>query len=107
MRFRRVRHTLLVATLVGSSLSGQLSAQTSQGTVTGRITDAATGLAIPAVQLSVVGTTVGAQSNDKGEYTLRSVRSGAVEIRALRVGYAEQRKSVTIAAGQSTTLNIQ
>lgn len=107
MRFRRVRHTFLVATLVGSGLSGQLSAQSSQGTVTGHITDATTGLAIPSAQVSVVGTTVGGQTNDQGVYTLRGVRAGAIEVRALRVGYAEQRKSVTIAAGQSTTLDIQ
>ena len=57
MKFRRVRHTLALAALVGSSLSGRLSAQGQQGSVSGHVTDATTGLAVPSAQVSVIGTT--------------------------------------------------
>jgi hypothetical protein len=33
-----------------------------------------------------------------GRYTLRGVPTGSIEVRVLRVGYTEQKKSVSVAA---------
>ena len=40
-----------------------------------------------------------------GRYTMRDVPAGVVEVRVLRVGYQEQKKSVTVTSGASATLD--
>ena len=72
------------------------------GTIAGRVTDAASGRPIDQVHLNVVGTRFGAVTNAEGRYVIRGVPSGAVAVRALRVGYAEQKKSVTLGTGPAT-----
>jgi TonB-linked SusC/RagA family outer membrane protein len=98
-----LRPALLVA-LATPPVGGQAQPQ---GIIDGRVTDAATGQPIPAAQVRVVGTTLGAQTNTEGHYTIRGVSPGTTEVRALRVGFAEQRQSVDVPAGQSATLNFQ
>jgi TonB-linked SusC/RagA family outer membrane protein len=51
----------------------------------------------------LVGTAHGVGTNSEGQYTLRNVRPGTVELRVLRVGYAEQKQTVTVGAGETTT----
>ncbi|MGQ0764814.1 MAG: SusC/RagA family TonB-linked outer membrane protein [Gemmatimonadota bacterium] len=71
----------------------------SQGEINGRVTDALTGQPIAAAQISVIGTTLGSQTNNDGQYTIRGVSPGQVTLRILRIGYAEQRRQVTVATG--------
>ncbi len=105
MKTRSFARTFLLAALAAATLPGLTSAQT-QGSITGRVSDAANGQPIPLAQVSVVGTSLGAQTNAQGQYTLRGVSPGRIEVRTLRVGYSEQRSSITLAAGQTATLNI-
>ncbi|MGZ8377151.1 MAG: SusC/RagA family TonB-linked outer membrane protein [Gemmatirosa sp.] len=76
------------------------------GIVTGRVTDAATGRPIPSAQVQIVGTSLGALTNDQGTYTIRAVPARTVTVRALRVGYAERSGSVAVTGGQTVTLNL-
>ena len=78
-----------------------------QGNITGRVTDAANGQPVAAAQVNIVGTNAGAQTNDNGEYTIRGLRAGTVEVRTLRVGFSEQRQQVAVADGETATLNFQ
>jgi TonB-linked SusC/RagA family outer membrane protein len=80
-------------------------AQTQQGTLTGRVTDAGTGRPVPDAQVGVIGTTAGALTNTDGQFTIRGVKPGTVDVRALRIGYGGQHKTVTVTAGQTATLN--
>jgi TonB-linked SusC/RagA family outer membrane protein len=80
-------------------------ANAQQGTVTGRVTDRATTRPVEQVQVAVVGTTLGALTNADGAYTIRGVPAGTYAIRALRVGFSEQRQSVTVVAGHPVTTN--
>jgi TonB-linked SusC/RagA family outer membrane protein len=82
-------------------------AQTQQGIITGRVTDAGTSQPIANAQILVVGSTAGAQSNADGQYTVRGLPAGAMELRVLRVGYIESRRRVTVVAAQSTTLDFR
>lgn len=75
--------------------------------ITGRVTDAATGQPVAAAQVGLVGTTLGAQTNAEGQYTIRGAGAGPAVLRTLRVGYAEQRQPVTVAAGQATTVDFR
>ncbi len=64
-----------------------LDAQTRTGTVSGRVTDASTGSPVPAVQVRVAGTNLGAMSDAQGAYTIRGVPEGTIELQTLRVGF--------------------
>jgi TonB-linked SusC/RagA family outer membrane protein len=106
MKPRMVRCAFASTALVATILADPIAAQT-QGTITGRIVDAANGQGIPAAQITIVGTTVGAETNIEGQYTIRGARPGAVELRALRVGYGEQKQTVTVVGGQTITADFR
>lgn len=72
------------------------AAAAQSGTITGRVTDAASGSPVDQVHLNVIGTRFGAVSNAEGRYIIRNVPHGAVAVRALRVGYAEQKKPAAV-----------
>ena len=86
------------------ALAPQLALGQGVGILQGRITDAASGQPIPSAQLRVDGTTIGTESKETGEYTL-GVPPGTHTIIVRRIGYAEQRQPVTIAAGTTQTLD--
>ena len=106
---RRVPHPVALvaacAALAASAADAQPPAQ--QGSITGRVTDAASGQPIAAAQIQILGTNIGTQTNGAGQFTLRGVRPGQAELRVLRVGFAEQKVSVTVPAGQSATADVQ
>src|SRR5690242_11532288 len=103
MGTRRPLVVVAVAAFLGAAATTTWAQTPQQGTITGRVTDAPTGQPLANAQIGVVGTNLGAQTNSDGQYAIRTVSSGAYEIRVLRVGYGEQRRSVTIAAGQTST----
>ena len=105
MSTRSLIRSVLSTAALGALASGVAGAQEQQGTITGRITDASTTEPIASAQVSVVGTAIGAGTNSEGRYTIRGVRPGTVELRVLRVGYSEQKRSVTVAPGQATTVD--
>ncbi|MEP6731662.1 MAG: SusC/RagA family TonB-linked outer membrane protein [bacterium] len=105
MTSRRVVRAVVLAALLGWSIPGALAAQAQQpGSISGRVTDAA-GLPIASAQVNVVGNAQGALTGSDGQYSIRGVSPGSVIVRALRVGFAEQRKTITVSAAQATSLN--
>jgi TonB-linked SusC/RagA family outer membrane protein len=93
--------TLLLSLLIGAL---PVAAKAQQATITGKVT-AEGNQPIADARVFLVGTTVGATTNQDGNYTLRGVPAGVAEVRVLRVGYREQKKSVQVAAGAATTLD--
>ena len=75
------------------------------GSITGRVTEDKSGRPVEQAQVSIVGTTIGALTNTDGRYTLRGVRAGAHQVRALRVGFAESKQNVTVLADQQASAN--
>lgn len=102
-----VRIVALAACALASPWLSPLSAQGANGTLTGKVTDAANGQPIGNVQVMIVGTTLGALSNQEGTYVVRGIAPGTVTVRAIRIGYSESRATATISTAQSTTLNLQ
>jgi len=98
---------LLLGTCLGAMVPWSAQAQGQTGTISGRVTDAGSGQPIAAAQIAVVGTNQGTQTNTEGQFTLRAVAAGQVEVRVLRLGYSEQRQRVTVASGQTATLDVQ
>jgi TonB-linked SusC/RagA family outer membrane protein len=102
MRFSRLSPAHLAA-LAGLLLGAQSAL--AQGTITGRITDGGTGEPVQDVRVYVLGTSLATASRTDGRYTLVNVPAGARDVRVTRVGYTEQKKSVTVTTGQSATLD--
>jgi len=85
--------------------AGALGAQTPQGSINVRVTEAAGGGPLDQAQVVIVGTTLGGLTNVEGRFTFRSVAPGVVTVRVLRVGFSEQKKPVTVTAGQAAEVD--
>src|SRR5579863_3048413 len=85
--------------LLGLLLVGQqVYAQESSGRLVGHVTDAADKVPVPAAQVTVTGTTIGALSNDSGVFALR-LPSDAKTLTVRRIGYRQT--TVPVTAGQT------
>jgi TonB-linked SusC/RagA family outer membrane protein len=90
----------LALALVGSPA---LALGQGTGNIRGRATDAGTGGPVPAVQISVEGTSFGAQTTDDGSYSIQNVPAGAHVLVTRRVGYEPTRDTVNVQAGATAT----
>lgn len=101
MRWSSTRAAVIGAALaaVFATPPATLAAQGTTGSVVVTVKDAAGG-PLPQVQVAVVNTMLGAQTDEQGKATIRNVAPGAQQIRAIRIGYAEQKKTVTVMPGQ-------
>jgi TonB-linked SusC/RagA family outer membrane protein len=80
-------------------------ASAQSGSVAVRVVDAASSNPIDQAQVSIIGTTIGGLTNSDGRVVLRGLAAGTHQVRVLRVGYAEQKKPVSVTAGQQATLD--
>ena len=100
----RVATPLVVASAV---LGAQETPAAGQGgTITGTVRDRATQQPVASAQVSLIGTTRGALTNDQGVYRMANVPSGNYQVRVLRIGYQASVLPVTVTTGQTTTLDI-
>jgi len=74
-------------------------------TVTGRVTETGAGQPIQEARIIVLGTSLFTTSGQDGKYTVRNVPPGTAEIRVIRVGFQEQKKSVRTVSGETATLD--
>ena len=91
---------LVAAILVPTALSAQ---------GTGRITGTVTGdgaQPLPDVQISLVGTSFGTVTDERGRYNLVNLPAGTFQLRAQRIGYRPISQSVTITAGGVETVDL-
>ena len=108
MRLRARRISLALAPIVvilgvvtiGSSLHAQ-----QLGSIRGRVMVEGVNRPLGAAQVSVVGTAIGAQTNDNGEYRLNNVPPGPRQVRVQRIGFAAATSPVTVAANETVTLD--
>ncbi|HEX5580620.1 MAG TPA: TonB-dependent receptor plug domain-containing protein, partial [Gemmatimonadaceae bacterium] len=94
---------LAAVLLLVSGLGASAAAQQQQGIVRGTVSDSATGRPLSGVQVVVVGSTLGAVTNDAGAYVLNGVPVGRARLSARRLGYSAGERTVTVAAGQTVT----
>jgi iron complex outermembrane recepter protein len=74
------------------------------GTVSGTVTQAQTNMAIPGVNIRVVGSQQAAITRADGTYRLQ-LPPGRYELQAGLIGFAAVTQSVTVSAGHTTTLD--
>lgn len=96
------RLRLALAIVVG--LCAPALAYAQQATISGRVVAASTGQPLAESRVYLVGSNVVASTNADGRFTLRTA-PGQFEVRVIRVGYTEQKKSITVAAGSTMTLD--
>jgi len=100
----RVSHAALVAAVTAiPTLS--LAQQQQPASISGRVTAQGTDEPLPDVRVFLVGSALNVATNAEGRYTLRGVPTGTFEVRVIRVGYQEQKKSIAITAGAQATLD--
>ena len=100
---RRLRRLLVIASAL---LLGALPLSAQQGSIAGRITARGTGEPLADSRVVLIGTSLYTSTNAEGRYTLRSVPAGSYTARIIRVGFTEQKRAVTLAAGQTATLDV-
>jgi TonB-linked SusC/RagA family outer membrane protein len=71
--------------------------------VTGTVTDEATRRPVAGVQITVIGTTLGAMTDDQGRYRLAGVPAGSARLRAKRIGYVSVDRTITVEDGGTVT----
>src|SRR5690349_16823173 len=96
------RRSFLVSLLSASATI----AGAQQGIVSGTVTSTA-GQPIADATILVLGTSISTTSGQDGKYILRRVPVGTAEMRAIRVGYQEVKRSVRVIDGQTATLDFQ
>ncbi|MCX5766805.1 MAG: SusC/RagA family TonB-linked outer membrane protein [Gemmatimonadetes bacterium] len=80
------------------------SAAAAQGSVTVTVREGTR--PIEQAQVAVVGTNLGALTGADGKATLKSVPTGTQTLRVLRVGYGEQKQTITVTAGQTLAVDV-
>ncbi len=103
MKFRRF--LMLPALLGGLVWAGPARAQGTTGTVVGRVLDAETNRPVPSAQVVIVGARRGIISSADGTFVLAGVPAGLQVVRAVVLGYADKDVQVTVAVGQTATVN--
>lgn len=80
-------------------------AKAQNATLTGRVVDQATGQPLSDVRVLVAGTPRGSRTGEDGRFQIVGVPSGSVEVRAIRIGYEGQAKTVNIGQGLTETVD--
>ncbi|HKI77631.1 MAG TPA: TonB-dependent receptor [Ignavibacteriaceae bacterium] len=76
-----------------------------QGTIKGKVTDAQ-GNAIPYANVFLIGTTMGAASDNNGDYSVSNVPEGDYTLRVSVLGYKKANYNVTVTSGVTTTQDV-
>src|SRR5687768_17332364 len=107
--FRMSRSVSVLVALALSTLPRESPAQqpATTATISGRVTARGGTEPLPDTRVILVGTSIFGVTNAEGRFTLRNVPPGNVEVRVLRVGYVEQKRPVTVTAGQAATLDFE
>src|SRR2546425_12843276 len=105
---RMLNRHLLCALLALAGITGGVSAVAwaQQGTVAGRVTDQANGQPLAGARVTVMGTSLIAQTNVEGRYTLSRVPGGQVTVRASAVGFGAASRVVTVNPGETAVVDL-
>ncbi len=103
-RFRFLFGLVAIVSLIGITVETS-SAQENFGTVIGSVNAEDTGQPLAGGTVVVIGTALGALSRDNGSFIIERVPPGTHEIEFSYLGYGSARMEVTVAAGQTVTVN--
>jgi len=104
MKVTRSR-SLAVGAMASALLALTAAVSAAQGTLQGTVTATEGGAPLQEARILIVGTSFSTATGPDGKYIIRRIPAGTAELRVLRVGYQEQKKSVRIIDGQTATLD--
>jgi len=90
--------------LVGMLWSVAMGAQTPGGTITGRVVDSTNHQPLSGVTVSVEGTTRGTATESDGTFRLNGIPAGTQTLRARRIGYNPQLRTVSVGTGATASV---
>jgi len=99
-----LRSQLVALFLLGGAGTAVLAAQ--QGTVEGRVTDQASGQPLAGARVVLLGTSLIAQTNAEGRYTMTRVPAGQATVRASAVGFGAASRVVTVNPGETAIVDL-
>ncbi len=101
------RHTWSVSALVACVLATASATEgfAQTGVVRGTVVDSASRRPVDAVQVTIVGSMVGAITNASGQYIIRNAPTGNHVVRAARLGHTPAQRQVNIVAGDSVVVD--
>jgi TonB-dependent starch-binding outer membrane protein SusC len=99
---------ITAATLLVSGVTARIPAQQqpATGRVEGVITDARSQAPIANATVLIQALGLGAQTNDRGRYTLVNVPVGEQRVQVRRLGFGSVTRTVTVQAGQTATVDV-
>ncbi len=101
----KIQTTIILFCLLLFTVAGAV-AQNS-GTVEGTVTDEETGELMPGVNVSLMGTTKGAATDESGKYRITGIAEGQYRIKATYLGYANfESDPVAVEGGETITFDI-
>ncbi|MBS4035781.1 MAG: TonB-dependent receptor [Ignavibacterium sp.] len=78
------------------------------GQLSGKVTDLSTGEPLIGANIIIIGTSAGAATDIRGQYTIQNVAVGTYEVRASYIGYQNiTQTNVRVISGLTTELNFQ
>jgi TonB-linked SusC/RagA family outer membrane protein len=92
---KRLRLLLAVALTLALAPAAALA---QGGSIRGRVTEQGSGQPLQGVQVSVVGTSQTVVTNQQGVYALNNVAAGQRTVRAVRIGFSAQTRTVAVTA---------
>ncbi|HEY9515031.1 MAG TPA: carboxypeptidase-like regulatory domain-containing protein, partial [Gemmatimonadaceae bacterium] len=101
-----VQRWFQIAGMALAALAPVAVASAQNGTITGTVVEQAGRAPVPAAQVHIVGTTLGAQTNAEGKYTIRGIPAGEHEVRARRIGYQEATTAATVIADTIVVVDV-
>ena len=99
---------VLVSAVVCALLATTLVFAGTTGKIAGRVTDKETGQPIPGAAVTIVGTTLGALTDEDGRFVILSAPVGSYIVRAQLVGYAPfEAANVRVSVDLTTDVTLQ
>ncbi|SHG34037.1 Outer membrane receptor for ferrienterochelin and colicins [Fodinibius roseus] len=76
------------------------------GTIEGRVVSATSGQPLEGVNAGLEGTALGAATGEEGTFIIKGIPAGRYTLVVTSVGYERQKKTITVEAGKTLTLEI-
>ncbi|MEP7384341.1 MAG: carboxypeptidase-like regulatory domain-containing protein, partial [Gemmatimonadota bacterium] len=105
----RVQYFVAWSVVLAAAMTttGVQSLHAQDGSIGGNVVDAASKRPIAGAQVFIKGTSVGTTSGESGRYTIANVQPGQRVVGIRQIGFAAQEKTVTVVAGQRTTVDFE
>jgi hypothetical protein len=103
----RILKRIGVALLLAWALTGATSAYAGLGKIAGTVKDAQTGAPLPGANLTIVGTSFGANSDANGNYFILNVPPGTYSMRVTYIGYESKAiNNISVSLDVTTPIDV-